>query len=464
MANKKSQRPRSAGMVQAANSILSEAIPIAVEALSWIDLEEISEKTALSKAFNQLRPKRFAAFRLAHKIVFETLRQRNFIDALISSVMLHEDFEAKSLGLQNFLRVFCLLKLKGLKSVELLSAVNAGRRSLGWQSFRHIESSLASILAKSAGKIFSEYSGDALVSIKTWMPLWLTKYLVHCFGRSFALQILRSYMHPTSTYLKFNNLAESNMSVISLLKKDGIAISPVPGVDRAYKVLQARRTIPSTTTYKSGLIQIQDLSSILAIMALNPEKNSIILDVCATPGGKTSLIAESTSDQAMIISLDKHAVRFSVWKREMRRLHVRSVYAVLADCTEKLPLHIEADYALVDPPCSNTGTFARYPAGKWQLTPERIHGYPEIQHSLLTSTARSVKTGGCIVYSTCSITEEENECVIGKFLKHAPEFELVETGIPLGVPGRRGLHKTRRLYPHLHDCSGFFIAKMRRQY
>jgi 16S rRNA (cytosine967-C5)-methyltransferase len=86
----------------------------------------------------------------------------------------------------------------------------------------------------------------------------------------------------------------------------------------------------------------------------------------------------------------------------------------------------------------------------------------ELQYKIISNVADKVKVGGNLTYSTCSITEEENEGVIERFLQEHPEFELVDIEPKIGVPGLRGLVGCQRLYPHLHHCNGFFIAKLQK--
>jgi 16S rRNA (cytosine967-C5)-methyltransferase len=121
---------------------------------------------------------------------------------------------------------------------------------------------------------------------------------------------------------------------------------------------------------------------------------------------------------------------------------------------------VEADLLVLDPPCTGTGTFAKNPAAKWRLASSSVERMAEVQWQLLDNCAGYVKRGGTLVYSTCSVTVEENEMLVERFLKWHPEFLLVEISPEFGLPGLRGLDRCRRLYPHVHRCNGFFIAKM----
>jgi 16S rRNA (cytosine967-C5)-methyltransferase len=129
-----------------------------------------------------------------------------------------------------------------------------------------------------------------------------------------------------------------------------------------------------------------------------------------------------------------------------------------------LPIFGEADLVVLDPPCTSTGVFAKQPSAKWRLRPKSIEKMAAIQWQMINNCAEKVVSGGVLTYSTCSIAEEENELIIERFLKVHPQFTLMEIQPQMGLPGMRGLLKCQRLYPHIHQCNGFFMAKLRKQW
>ena len=142
---------------------------------------------------------------------------------------------------------------------------------------------------------------------------------------------------------------------------------------------------------------------------------------------------------------------------------VKIAEPVIADACVSLPFALEADVVVLDPPCTSTGVFAKQPSAKWRLTFGSIEKMADIQRRMINSCAEKVKVGGFLAYSTCSITVEENELVVERFLEEHSDFSLVEITPKLGVPGLRGLSECQRLYPHIHESNGFFIAKMLRK-
>jgi len=185
-----------------------------------------------------------------------------------------------------------------------------------------------------------------------------------------------------------------------------------------------------------------------------------VLDVCAAPGAKTTYMAQLMQNQGKIFSIDYSKRRMHVWKRQMKRMDVKIAVPIIADVCRHLPLRLSADLVVLDPPCTSTGAFGKMPSAKWRLTKRSVLHMAQIQWKMLQQCAEHVKTGGYLIYSTCSITLEENEMLIERFLKWHPEFTLVETQPRIGLSGLRGQAKCQRLYPHLHNCNGFFIAKL----
>ncbi|HSQ52967.1 MAG TPA: RsmB/NOP family class I SAM-dependent RNA methyltransferase, partial [Acidobacteriota bacterium] len=150
-------------------------------------------------------------------------------------------------------------------------------------------------------------------------------------------------------------------------------------------------------------------------------------------------------------------------ERETERMGVNIAESMVADARKPLPITVSSDLVILDPPCTSTGTFGKTPDAKWRLTKRSILGMAKIQSEMIDLCAEYVKEGGFLVYSTCSITLEENELVIGNFLKMHPEFKPASTKPRIGLPGLRGLTKCQRLYPHIHDCNGFFVAKLQKE-
>jgi 16S rRNA (cytosine967-C5)-methyltransferase len=219
--------------------------------------------------------------------------------------------------------------------------------------------------------------------------------------------------------------------------------------------------LTNTAPYREGVFILQDKASILVCEVTAPKPSDTVLDICAAPGAKTSHLAGIMGNHGRIISIDSDARRLASWRRLIDRMGVTNAKSMLVDATSDYDLSTgKVDLVILDPPCSGTGTFNNIPSGKWRVTHRLIEEKAGIQKVLIEKAASHLKKGGFLVYSTCSVTVEENEEVIKGFLEGHPEFRLVEPKPKLGTQGLLGLREAQRLYPSVHMCEGFFIAKL----
>jgi 16S rRNA (cytosine967-C5)-methyltransferase len=140
---------------------------------------------------------------------------------------------------------------------------------------------------------------------------------------------------------------------------------------------------------------------------------------------------------------------------------VTNVEPLIADA-KHLGIHDEFDLVLLDPPCSGSGVFDRNPRMKWHISPESLSRYSELQQEMLNEASHLVNKRGRLVYSTCSITTEENENIVSKFLKAHPQFKTRPIIPHSGSPGLGPLSDARRFYPHKDESAGYFIARLER--
>ncbi len=247
------------------------------------------------------------------------------------------------------------------------------------------------------------------------------------------------------------------------MEEEGVTLEKTRQLKHTYKVVKTQKILMRTRSFRDGLFFIQDKASCLATEVADPQAGMKVLDVCAAPGAKTTHLAQLMQNKGIIYSLDYSKRRMKVWKRETKRMDAKIAVPILADARKPLPVKPSADLVILDPPCTSTGVFSKVPSAKWRLTKRSILGMARVQWEMLNRCAEHVREGGFLVYSTCSIALEENEMLIERFLKWHPEFKLVETSPRIGLPGLRGQTKCQRLYPHIHECNGFFVAKLQRQ-
>jgi 16S rRNA (cytosine967-C5)-methyltransferase len=445
--------------------LLKEAWSLAIETLSWMQMQNLSERLALARTMKQLGVTDYNAARLAHSLVVETIRRRNFIDRFINNAIRPDAIDEYSLGLQAFLRLYVYQTgvARSWEKIDLKEAENIaglGRVILGWKTLQIAEPVLGTLLTQNPTTLYADTSDEQRIALRIFHPLWFVRYCFRLFGRPETITMLEADMQQPPTYIRLNTLKADQNEILLKLAEEGVKTEKVEGLKHAHSVTASKRPLVSTTPFQKGLFYIQDKASCFAAEAANPKPGMTVLDICAAPGAKTTYLAQLMNNEGTVYSIDYSKRRMIDWKREVAHMGVMIAEPVVADARRSLPFKLEADVVVLDPPCTSTGTFRKLPSAKWRIRPSSIDKMAEIQRQMLDKSAESVKAEGTLVYSTCSITVEENEMIIERFLKQHPEFSLAEIMPKIGLPGLRGLDKCQRLYSHIHQCNGFFIAKL----
>ncbi|NXM39049.1 NOP2 methyltransferase, partial [Gymnorhina tibicen] len=302
----------------------------------------------------------------------------------------------------------------------------------------------------------------------------LTK-LMDIFPLPELINFLEANEVPRPVTIRTNTLKTRRRDLAQALINRGVNLDPLGKWSKTGLVIYDS-TVPigATPEYLAGHYMLQGASSLLPVMALAPQENERILDMCCAPGGKTSYIAQLMKNTGMILANDSSAERLRSVVGNLHRLGVTN--AVVSNCDgRQFPKVLGGfDRVLLDAPCSGTGVISKDPAVKTNKDEKDILRCAHLQKELILSAIDSVnaasETGGYIVYCTCSIMVEENEWVVDYALKKR-NVRLVATGLDFGKEGftrfkdRRfhpSLKSTRRFYPHTHNMDGFFIAKFKK--
>jgi 16S rRNA (cytosine967-C5)-methyltransferase len=289
------------------------------------------------------------------------------------------------------------------------------------------------------------------------------KYCFDLFGQAEATAFLEGNLKPPETCIRLSTLRLTETEILAKLEAEGVIVEKTAPLRYTYRVLKTARPLNRIDSYRLGYFYIQDKASCFAAEAADPKLGDTVIDICAAPGAKTTYLAQLMQNQGAIYSVDYSKRRMQVWRQEVGRMWVNIAQPVIADARISLPFTVDADVMILDPPCTSTGVFAKLPAAKWRLSQKSIQKMTDIQWMMINNCAGKVKSGGTLMYSTCSITVEENEMIIQRFLDRYPEFSLAEISPKMGLPGLQGLELCQRLYPHIHHSNGFFIAKLRKK-
>lgn len=447
--------------------MLKDAWELAIKTLSLVELQKLSERLALAKTTKQLGISNVGTIRYAYGIVVETVRRKNLIVKFIQSITIPKALDDFRLDVSAFLQLYVYQTRLAKKSptVNLEEAeriCSLARTILGWQNFRPVEGYLGFLLTRDIESALKTCDDEERMALGTLQPTWFVKYCFRLFGRHEAIDFLEGSISPAPVCIRLNTLKASQEDTLQELRTEGVKLERIEELRDAFTLRKTSLPLRNLSSFKKGQFYVQDKASCYASVVANPRPGQTVLDVCAAPGSKTTYLAQLMRNQGKIYSLDYSVRRFRTWKKEVKRMGASIAEPLVFDARASLPLNIEVDLAVLDPPCTSTGVFGRQPSSKWRLTPKSIEMMAGIQWQMINAVAEKVKKGGVLVYSTCTVTLEENELIVERFLKIHPEFQLMDLVPQLGMPGLRELEKCRRLYPHIHESNGFFIAKMAR--
>ena len=236
--------------------------------------------------------------------------------------------------------------------------------------------------------------------------------------------------------------------------------APVPWARGAYFVVGDARPGLSPL-HEGGLFYLQEPSAMTAVSVLNPRPGERVLDLCAAPGGKSTQIAALMGGQGLLVANEPVPSRAQILSRNVERMGVRNA-VVTSAYPQELALRFPAffDRILVDAPCSGEGMFRRQPEAIAEWNENTPRGCADRQLEILLEAAGMLAPGGCMVYSTCTFNDTENEGVLARFLAQCPEFALEAFALP-GLPAAKAgyLH----LYPHEMRGEGHFVSLLRKR-
>ncbi len=284
------------------------------------------------------------------------------------------------------------------------------------------------------------------LSVQYSHPLWFVRAMLERLGESGCEALLRANNQPAKATLRVNTLKTSAAELTARLDEYGIPCRPTKGLDDALETehLGNPAALPA---FQEGLFYIQDAASQLCVHELAPAPGSFVIDMCAAPGGKTLLCAQLMKNRGRILAMDIHPHKAELIEKNAARYGVDIIQAVAADASKPVKaLRESAGFVLCDVPCSGMGIVRKKPDIRFKK-PEEIAGLPAIQGAILRTAAGYVKPGGRLVYSTCTVLQQENEDVIETFLQSAPEWKM---------------ESEKTLWPHIDGTDGFFIARLAR--
>lgn len=293
-------------------------------------------------------------------------------------------------------------------------------------------------------------------------PDWIVQVWHDQLGPEETEKLCNYCNQPPHIDLRINSLKTDRESVRSQLTAAGVTTVPLPHLPQALRIEGKSGPIPQLPGFHEGLWTVQEASAQLVGHLLNPQPGAIALDVCAAPGGKTTHMAELMKNQGEIWACDRTPSRLRKLQQNIQRLNIKTVQIWTGD-SRQLPDHIPlADSVLIDAPCSGLGTLHRHADARWRQTPEKVKELSALQLELLQTGAQWVKPGGHLLYSTCTLHPHENENVVRSFLQNTPNWHILPLSTDLNHPFLKQPAIGIKIWPHIAQMDGFFIANLQR--
>ncbi|AID01148.1 16S rRNA (cytosine(967)-C(5))-methyltransferase RsmB [Staphylococcus xylosus] len=303
---------------------------------------------------------------------------------------------------------------------------------------------------------FTEITDDKKrIAIKYSLPKWLVDHWVTHLGLEKTEEIAQSFLDKVSTTVRVNLTRITVDEAIRRLTDDDYIVELDKEIDTCLHI--SGKPIIESRLFKDGLVSIQDKSSMFVGEIMSLTEGDKVLDACSAPGGKACHIAEILNGTGHVDATDIHEHKIDLIDFNIKKLRLSNISAFEHDATEKYDKVY--DKILVDAPCSGLGVLRHKPEIKYEQSQHSIQSLVEIQLEILNNVKDSVKPGGTIIYSTCTIEQMENENVIYTFLKANNDFEFDAFEHP--ITGEKV--KTMQVLPQDFNSDGFFITRIKRK-
>jgi 16S rRNA (cytosine967-C5)-methyltransferase len=300
---------------------------------------------------------------------------------------------------------------------------------------------------------------DEYLSVFYSFPLWMIKYWKENFGENNTIKLCDYFNSKPRLYFRINSLRVNKEDFEKGLDESKLRYKKGDFLDNFYYI-ESRLDLDNFLPFQKGWIYVQDESAGFPVLLLDPKPNETILDLCIAPGGKATYIAELMMNKGKIIGVDLSPERIEMTRKNCESFGTRIIQLCLADATNFSCKPV--DRVLLDAPCTGLGVLGRNADSRWRKKPEDIKRMHSLQKSILLNSANLIKKGGTLVYSTCTLTSEENEGVIKDFLKEQRDFELVD---PSKFVDKRFVDQNKmvRIFPFRDNLDGGFCCRMEKR-
>lgn len=282
------------------------------------------------------------------------------------------------------------------------------------------------------------------LSVMYSMPEWIITEWLKNYDREMVEKMLQAFLAERPTTIRCNLSQISREELAEELKKEGVKVRLCDTVDSAL-FISGYDYLGALESFRTGHFQVQDISSMEVAEWAAPKEDEYIIDVCAAPGGKSLHLADKLAGKGHVEARDLTPYKVELIRDNIARIGIDNIEAVCQDATvydeasEK-----KADILIADLPCSGLGVFGKKTDLKYKMNPDTQEKLVHLQREILSVVHRYVKSGGKLLYSTCTIHRAENQENAAWFAEQYPEFELL---------------RERQFLPGVDDSDGFYIAE-----
>lgn len=442
---------------------MTTAREIAVNTVMQVFENKAYSNIALNKNLNEseLLEKDRA---LATELVYGTIKYKYSIDKILKK-FLDKNFDKTDKYILNLLRV-CVYQLRYLDKIPAFAAVNEGvnlaKSKVSNGASKLVNGVLRNYLRHKDDLYYDESNCNERLAFIYSYPQWMIKLFIKQYGEVVAEEILKGLNMRPSVTVRVNSTKDNYDNIFNMLRDNGYNVEEGSIAPEAIRINKGS-SVESNKLFNEGFVTVQDESAMLVASAMDLREGLTVLDLCSAPGGKTTHIAELMNNTGVVKAFDIYEHKLDLIRNNMKRLGLCNVDLGILDATIlKEELLSSADRVLIDVPCSGLGIIRKKPEIKYTKREKELEAIIKIQREIMKVSSQYVKSGGILLYSTCTINKSENEENIRWFLKNNIEYTIE----PLDFG------KAENLYYDELGCvtvlpneymDGFFIAKIRRK-
>jgi len=401
---------------------------------------------------------------LVTEIVYGTVKYKYTIDKILIH-FLENGFDRLEPQILNILRT-AIYQLRYLDKVPEFAAVNEAvnlaKDLVNIGASKLVNGVLRNYLRNSDDSKYYKAENPVEVLCFTYsFPKWMVELFIYQYGMETTEKILIGLNNVPEVTVRVNNLKISYEDAFKELTELGYNLKKGYVSPEAIKITKGR-SIEKNPLFISGKITAQDESAMLVAASMDIKENQLVMDLCSAPGGKTTHISELMNNTGAVKAFDLHDYKINLVKQNSQRLGITNIEFEVMDATSYNTDYLNiADSVLVDVPCSGLGIIRKKPEIKWNKNNTETRGLKEIQKKIIINASQYVKTGGVLLYSTCTLNKKENEENIKYFLKKRSNFKLE----PLYFGDFENILYSEEGYATIlpnEAMDGFFIAKLRK--